>query len=194
LAEQSAAIVEIGRWVLTQACSDRHRWGRHGDFMMAVNVSAQQLMVPDFASMIASVLDSTNTRSEHLTLEITENVFVQDAARAEIVLHELKELGLLIALDDFGTGYSSLSHLKRFPIDFVKLDHSIISDLAQEKASHAVVSKIIELAHVLDLSVISEGVETAEQHHQVTTLGSDFCQGFYFSRPVSADLLTTSAA
>ena len=197
LAEQSAAIVEIGSWVLTQACSDRHRWGRErmqDDFVMAVNVSAHQLMAPDFAAMVESVLDCTNTRPEHLTLEITENVFVQDTTRALIVLDELKELGLRIALDDFGTGYSSLSYLKQFPVDVVKLDQSFISDLAEDAASHAIVSKIIELAHLLDLSVISEGVETAEQLREVSTLGSDFCQGFYFARPVSADLLLTTAA
>jgi len=194
LAEQSAAIAEIGHWVLTQACSDRHRWGRHGDFIMNVNVSAQQFLSSDFVTMVRSVLDSTNTRSDDLALEITEAVFVQDAARAELVLHELKQLGLRLALDDFGTGYSSLNYLKRFPGDFVKLDHSVISDLAHHRESQAVISKIIELAHVLDMSVISEGVETADQHREVIKLGSDFCQGFYFSRPVSAEVLTTSAA
>ncbi len=197
LAEQSAVIVEIGNWVLTQACSDRHRWGRragHRDFGMAINVSAHQLMAPDFTTMVDSVLDNTNTRPEHVTLEITETAFIQDSERAEIVLDELKELGLQLALDDFGTGYSSLSYLKQFPVDVVKLDQSFISDLGQDKASHAIVSKIIELAHLLDLTVISEGVETAAQHREVSTLGSDFCQGFYFARPVSADLLATSAA
>jgi EAL domain-containing protein (putative c-di-GMP-specific phosphodiesterase class I) len=161
---------------------------------MNVNVSAQQFLSSDFVTMVRSVLDSTNTRSDDLALEITEAVFVQDAARAELVLHELKQLGLRLALDDFGTGYSSLNYLKRFPGDFVKLDHSVISDLAHHRESQAVISKIIELAHVLDMSVISEGVETADQHREVIKLGSDFCQGFYFSRPVSAEVLTTSAA
>jgi diguanylate cyclase (GGDEF)-like protein len=197
LAEQSAVIIEIGNWVLTQACSDRHRWGkgpRDSDFAIAVNVSAHQLMAPDFSTMVSGILEGTNTRPEYLTLEITESVFVQDATRALIVLDELKKLGIRLSLDDFGTGYSSLAYLKEFPVDYVKIDQSFISDLGHDKASHAIVSKVIELAHLLELRVISEGVETAEQHRQVMALGSDFCQGFYFARPVPAEFLLTSAA
>jgi diguanylate cyclase (GGDEF)-like protein len=197
LAEQSAAIVEIGNWVLTQACIDRHRWGRKPglrDFVMSVNVSPHQLMAPEFVGMVASVLDSTNTRPELLTLEITENVFIQDTPRAEIVLNDLKQLGIRLALDDFGTGYSSFRYLRQFPVDFVKLDQSYVSDLGQDETCRAIVSKIIELAHLLGLTVISEGVETVEQYRQVAKLGSDFCQGFYFARPASAELLATSAA
>jgi diguanylate cyclase (GGDEF)-like protein len=197
LAEQSAAIVEIGNWVLTRACIDRHRWGRQpgqGDFVMSVNVSPHQLMAPDFVGMVASVLDGTNTSPEHVTLEITENVFIQDTPRAEIVLNELKQLGVQLALDDFGTGHSSFSYLKQFPVDFVKLDRTFISDLGNDKASHSIVTKIIELAHLLELGVVSEGVETVEQYREVATLGSDYCQGFYFARPASAELLATSAA
>jgi EAL domain-containing protein (putative c-di-GMP-specific phosphodiesterase class I) len=110
------------------------------------------------------------------------------------VLDELKKLGIRLSLDDFGTGYSSLAYLKEFPVDYVKIDQSFISDLGHDKASHAIVSKVIELAHLLELRVISEGVETAEQHRQVMALGSDFCQGFYFARPVPAEFLLTSAA
>jgi diguanylate cyclase (GGDEF)-like protein len=192
LAEQSGAITEIGRWVLTQACLDRQRWVDAGDDTggsVAVNVSAHQLMAPDFVSMVTGVLARTGTNPAQLTLEITEGVFVHDRRRALIVLTNLRKLGLHLALDDFGTGNSSLNYLKHFPIDIVKLDQSFIADLGRDAASHAIVTKIIELAHLLNLSVVSEGVETAEQNDEVRLLGSDFSQGFYIARPMAADVI-----
>jgi EAL domain-containing protein (putative c-di-GMP-specific phosphodiesterase class I) len=98
----------------------------------------------------------------------------------------LKRLGLHLALDDFGTGYSSLSYLKRYPIDIVKIDQSFIADVDRDESSHAIVSKTIEMAHLMDLTVVCEGVETAEQHQALTELGSDLCQGFYFARPMTS--------
>jgi diguanylate cyclase (GGDEF)-like protein len=197
VAEESSTIAEIGRWVLTQACVDRHRWGQqqiHDTFVISVNVSAHQLLAADFETMVTSVLEATNTRPEHLILEITENAFMKDAERALIVMKNLKELGLGLALDDFGTGYSSLRYLKHFPVDYVKLDQGFTSDLAHDRAGTAIVAKVIELAHLLGLKVVSEGVETPEQRAEVQELGSDFSQGFYFGRPVSSDLLVTSDA
>ena len=189
VAERSGLITEIGRWVLERACTDRHRWAnRPGDdtFMMAVNVSAHQLMGPDFVATVIAILTKTHTPPELLTLEITESVFVQDAERALIVLDELQQVGVVLALDDFGTGYSSLSYLKRFPVDIVKIDRGFIADLVRDTATHAIVLKIIELAHLLDLTVISEGVETAEQHQEVVKLGCEACQGYYFAKPMPA--------
>jgi diguanylate cyclase (GGDEF)-like protein len=194
LAEQSGLITEIGRWVLEQACVDRHRWaGLHNEeeLGMSVNVSVHQLMGSHFVDTVADILTATATNSRYLTLEITESAFVQDGERATIVLGALKQLGVLIALDDFGTGYSSLSYLKRFPVDIVKIDQGFIADLAQDQASHDIVSAIIDLAHRRHMTVITEGVETAEQHRVVETLGSESCQGFYFARPMSADHLDT---
>jgi EAL domain-containing protein (putative c-di-GMP-specific phosphodiesterase class I) len=106
------------------------------------------------------------------------------------VLDQLKELGVLLALDDFGTGYSSLSYLKQFPVDIVKIDQSFVTDLTRDKSSRAIVSKSIELAHLLDLVVVAEGVETEEQYEAVATLQSDLCQGFYFGRPTSAAMMS----
>jgi diguanylate cyclase (GGDEF)-like protein len=192
LAEQCGLIGEIGRWVLEQACVDRHRWVRetgHDDIGIAVNVSAHQLMGPDFVTMVTDVLASTGTSPELLTLEITESVFIQDADRALVVLNELKRLGVLLALDDFGTGYSSLNYLQRFPVDIIKIDQGFIADLARDRTSNVIVSSVIALAHELGMAVITEGVETAEQHAQVAALGSESCQGFYFARPMSADTL-----
>jgi diguanylate cyclase (GGDEF)-like protein len=197
LAEQSGDITEIGRWVLEHACNDRHRWDVRTDddpFVMAVNVSAHQLMAPGFLSMVENTLSLTDTDAKDICLEITENAFVQDAGRALVVLSQLKELGVLLALDDFGTGYSSLSYLMEFPFDVVKIDQTFIANLTENRASHAIVAKTIELAHLLDLVVVCEGVETAEQDHEVTALAGDFSQGFYLSRPMTADMVDDLAA
>ncbi len=172
LAEQSGDIIEIGRWVLEQACNSRHRWqDAAGDdaFVMGVNVSAHQLMSPGFVSMVEKV--------------------IADAELALAVLSKLKQIGILVALDDFGTGYSSLSYLRKFPFDMIKIDQSFVADLVEEGPSHAIVSKTIELAQLLDLLVVCEGVETAEQYHHVALLGSDYCQGYLFARPMTPDKL-----
>jgi diguanylate cyclase (GGDEF)-like protein len=193
LAEESGLIIEIGRWVLEHACIDGKQWSdghiEDGPLNLAINVSAHQLMAPDFVAMVTTTLADTNTDPGLLTLEITEGVLVRDTRRALSVLTELKQLGLLLALDDFGTGYSSLSYLKRFPVDTIKIDQSFITDIVRDKSSHAIVSKTIELAHLLDLVVVCEGVETQEQHWAIAALDSDFCQGFYFARPMSPQLI-----
>jgi diguanylate cyclase (GGDEF)-like protein len=194
LAEQSGLITEIGRWVLEQACPDRRRWQSdpaHDDLTIAVNVSPHQLMSPDFAVAVESVLDDTQTNPKLLTLEVTEGVFVQDSHRALVVLNDLKRVGVMLALDDFGTGYSSLSYLKRFPIDILKIDKGFVADLGRDSASYAIVCAIIELAHSLSMKVVAEGVETAEQYRLLIALGCDFCQGFYFARPMSVENLDT---
>jgi diguanylate cyclase (GGDEF)-like protein len=189
LAEQSGAINDIGRWVLERACPDLHRWGAAHTFGMAVNVSVHQLMAPDFVATVAEVLEATGTLAHDLTLEVTESVFIHDPKRAQVVLSDLKELGVLIALDDFGTGYSSLSFLKHFPVDSVKIDRIFTADLVHDPASHAIASKMIELAHLLDLSVVTEGVETAAQRDEARHMGSECYQGYYFARPMSAESL-----
>jgi diguanylate cyclase len=158
-------------------------------FGIAVNVSAHQLMAPDFVATVAEVLEDTGTVPHDLTLEITESVFIHDPKRAQVVLSDLKALGVLIALDDFGTGYSSLSFLKHFPVDSVKIDRIFTADLVHDLASHAIASKMVELAHLLDLSVVTEGVETAAQRDEAHRMGSECYQGFYFARPMSAESL-----
>jgi EAL domain-containing protein (putative c-di-GMP-specific phosphodiesterase class I) len=195
LAERSGLIIEIGRWVLERACPDRARWQDHArqtdDLTMSVNVSAQQLMSLDFVGTVEGVLSGSDTDPGLLTLEMTESVFVQDSQRALVVLNELKHLGVKLALDDFGTGYSSLNYLKQFPIDIVKIDKGFVADLDEDRASHAIVFAVIELAHRLGMSVVAEGVETAEQHGRLASLSCDHCQGYYFARPMSAEALDT---
>ncbi len=187
-AEQSGYVIELGRWVLERACQDRQRWQRHrtAEIAMSVNVSTHEFMSAGFAASVVAGLADTSTDPSLLTLEVTETVFIRDRARALIVLDELKAAGVQLALDDFGTGYSSLSYLRTLPIDVLKIDRSFIADLDDKSAGKTILTAIIQLAHGLGLTVVSEGVETAGQHQQLTTLGSDSCQGFYFARPMSA--------
>jgi diguanylate cyclase (GGDEF)-like protein len=188
LAEQSGQIIDIGRWVLERAWSDRNSWesAQAKDLAVSVNVSAHQLMSAGFADTVAGVIDSTTIDPRLLTLEMTESVFVRDGERALFVLNDLKDIGVKLALDDFGTGYSSLGYLRRFPVDTVKVDREFVINLGHDPASHTIVTAVIQLAHGLGMTVVSEGVETAEQHHMLTELGCDACQGFYFARPMSA--------
>ena len=187
-AEQTGLINDIGRWVLTQACTDRHRWasGEDVNLQLTVNVSVVQLMKLGFVDTVATILATTGTCPERLTLEITESVFITDPSRALVVLNNLKAIGVALALDDFGTGYTSMRCLSQFPFDVVKIDRALVSDLNEHENSLGIVRAIVSMARSMNMIVIAEGVETAEQYRLVTDLGSNFCQGFYFARPMSA--------
>jgi diguanylate cyclase (GGDEF)-like protein len=187
-AEQSGQITNLGQWVLAQAWSDRSLWREHGspELGISVNVSAHQFMSAGFADAISRVLQSDPGAPGLLTLEITESVFVRDEERALIVLSELKQLGVSLALDDFGTGYSSLGYLEALPIDVLKIDQQFIANLGIKPSNEVIVNAIIQLAHGLGMTVVSEGVETIRQRDEVVRLGSDSSQGFYFARPMLA--------
>jgi diguanylate cyclase (GGDEF)-like protein len=190
LAEQSGDITEIGRWVLENACNARHRWDVQSDnepFVMAVNISSYQLMTSGFLAMVETTLRLTDTDPKDICLEITEGAFVQDGDRALTVLSQLKELGVLVALDGFE--YSSMNYLMECSFDAVKIDETFIANIIESKASLAIVAKTIELAHLLGLVVVCEGVETAEQNRKVTALAADSSQGFYLSRPMTAKMV-----
>jgi diguanylate cyclase (GGDEF)-like protein len=193
LAERSGEIIDIGRWVLQRAWSDRRRWQNHhaNDLSVSVNVSAYQLMSAGFAETVAAVLDTAPTDPGLLTLEVTESIFVRDGERARHVLNDLKDMGVMLALDDFGTGYSSLGYLRRLPLDSVKVDQEFIANLGTDGPNHTIVSAVIQLAHGLGLTVVSEGVETVEQHRELRALSCDYCQGFYFARPMPTSSLDT---
>jgi diguanylate cyclase (GGDEF)-like protein len=190
IAEQSGLITEVGLWVLRQACRDRRRWrhrrGDADDLAISVNVSAYQLMSHDYTAAVADVLAETDTDPTLVILEVTESVFAQDSGRARVILDELKGLGVRLALDDFGTGYCSLNYLRQFPIDIVKIDRDFVVDMKDDHASRVIVAAIIDLAHALGMTVVAEGIETAEQRERLAALDCDSCQGYYFSRPVSA--------
>jgi diguanylate cyclase (GGDEF)-like protein len=192
-AERSGQIVELGQWVLQQACADHSRWQQYPakQVGISVNVSAHQIMTAGFAEYVAAVLHRTSTDPGLLTLEVTESVFVHDEQRALVVLDELKAIGVKLALDDFGTGYSSLGYLNTLPIDAIKVDHTFIARVTDDPSSHRIVTAIITLAHSLEMTVVCEGVETAQQQHELIQLGSDACQGFYFARPMPAATLDT---
>jgi diguanylate cyclase (GGDEF)-like protein len=190
LAEQSGVVIEIGRWLFEKACIDALRWQGKGllpDLGIAVNVSVRQLMAAEYVSSVASVLRDTGIDPGHVTLELTESVLVHDEERALSVLRALKRLGVMIAVDDFGTGHSSLSRLKQFPVDTVKIDRAFVTDLERNLASRLIVGAVVGLAHGLGMKVVAEGIETAGQRHEVSELGCDFSQGFYFARPQPAD-------
>jgi diguanylate cyclase (GGDEF)-like protein len=189
LAEGLGLIGAIGHWVLRQALTDacrRQSTSPSDRPLVSVNVSTLQLMAPGFTDMVAGLLDSSSADPDWLTLEITEAVFLRDDERALVVLHDLRDIGVKVALDDFGTGYSSLSFLTRFPVDIVKMDRALVGGLGRDRASGLLVSAVIELAHGLGMAVVAEGVETAEQHHELTRLGCDSGQGFHFARPMPA--------
>jgi diguanylate cyclase (GGDEF)-like protein len=190
-AEHSGQIMELGQWVLEQACTDhQRRKTRPGTPIgLSVNVSAHQLMAAEFTAIVADVLAKTSIDPGLLTLEVTESVFVRDHQRALVVLSELKRIGVTLALDDFGTGYSSLGYLNTLPVDTIKIDQTFIATLTREPDSQRIVTAIIDLAHSLEMTVVSEGVETAGQHSELTKLGSDSCQGFYIAKPMATKKL-----
>jgi diguanylate cyclase (GGDEF)-like protein len=188
-AEKSGLIREIGAWVLDRGCRDRSRWVHEhlaAPLDLAVNVSARQLMSGDFCATVAAVLDRTGMDPAALVIEITESVLIDDTERAMTVLGDLKQCGVQLALDDFGTGYSSLSYLRELPIDIVKIDQSFIAGIGHGPEGSAIVAAVTTLAHVLDLTVTAEGVETRIQHDEVANIGCESAQGFYYTMPLSA--------
>lgn len=189
LAEANGLIGGIGAWVLETSCVTHGEWLRaypHSPLSMSVNVSARQLMGPRLPFTIEAILEKTGTDPANVILELTENIFIRDSARALSVLADLKSLGLRLALDDFGTGYSSLSYLREFPVDILKIDQKFVADSAVDKEGTALVAAVTGLAHDLGLTVIAEGVETREQSEAICSIGCDLAQGFYFARPMPA--------
>jgi diguanylate cyclase (GGDEF)-like protein/PAS domain S-box-containing protein len=191
LAEESGLIKDIGEWVLRRACRDIRAWLDTGIQVphVAVNVSPLQFRDPDLIVQVKSALSDYRVDPHLLYLEVTESALMDDVSRSESMLHEFKELGLRLSLDDFGTGYSSLSYLKRFPFDKVKIDQSFVRDVTSNTSDAVLVKVIISMAHGLGLKVIAEGVETEAQCEIMRTSVCDEIQGYFFSRPVSAQAI-----
>jgi EAL domain-containing protein (putative c-di-GMP-specific phosphodiesterase class I) len=189
VAEETGLIVPIGKWVLRTACEQSVAWRRDGlpPICMAVNLSPRQFADPELLDEIALILRETGLPAHLLELEITEGMVMHNPDRAIKVLRAIKEMGLRLAIDDFGTGYSSLSQLKRFPIDTLKVDRSFIRDVSTDPEDKAIAEAIIAIAKKLSLTVIAEGVETAEQRAFLREHGCDEMQGYYFSKPVAAE-------
>jgi len=187
LAEENGLILEIGEWVLQQACATLGRWRALGvgGVCMAVNVSALQLLRGDLPTVVARVLEQTGLPPEHLELELTESVLMANPEQNAAKLQAFRSLGVGLAVDDFGTGYSSLSYLKRLPITSIKIDKEFVDDLSHDPDDAAITSTIIKMAHSLGLSVIAEGVETEDQVRFLRDHRCDEIQGFWLARPMS---------
>jgi EAL domain-containing protein (putative c-di-GMP-specific phosphodiesterase class I) len=149
-----------------------------------VNLAAPQFAHPDLVSVVAATLADTGVDPASVRFEITESTLMEDAETTNAALRELKALGVCLSIDDFGTGYSSLTYLKQFPVDELKVDRSFVDGLCTDPEDAAIVAAVIKLAHTLDLSVVAEGVETAEQARSLQDLSCDTAQGFYFGRAV----------
>jgi diguanylate cyclase (GGDEF)-like protein len=189
LAEETGQIVPIGRWVLQTAVQQLATWQRTlpgaEELRISVNLSARQLTAPGLIEDVRGALESSGLRPEHLVLEITESVLMDDVDAALRTLYALKALGIGLALDDFGTGYSSLSYLRTFPIDVLKLSKPFVDDL-HSAGGDALVAAIAGLARALKMRTVAEGIELSEQADTLRDLGYDIGQGYLFSRPVSA--------
>jgi diguanylate cyclase (GGDEF)-like protein/PAS domain S-box-containing protein len=181
IAEESGLIVELGEWVLREACREAASW--HPSLQVAVNVSAIQFRRSALERVVKAVLDETGMAPERLELEITEGVLIENVGHAKQTLNELKAIGVRLALDDFGTGYSSLSYLQSFPLDRIKIDRTFISNLGRTDRSLAIVRAVIGLAHGLGVPVLAEGVETGAQLAAVLKEGCDEVQGYLIGRP-----------
>jgi Amt family ammonium transporter len=192
VAEESGLIVEIGRLVMLEACRQIKAWHSAADenasLFMSVNLSARQFAQPDLEDQTRRILKECDLSPEHLKLEITETVVMNDPEQVILLLNRLKSLGIRIGIDDFGTGYSSLSYLQRFPVDTLKVDKSFVGGMADAGTENRkIVEVIIALAHSLGLSVIAEGVETPQQRAILSHLNCQFAQGFLFSKPMERD-------
>jgi diguanylate cyclase (GGDEF)-like protein/PAS domain S-box-containing protein len=192
IAEESGLIVPVGQWVLQAACRQVNAWHRKGRpwLRLAVNISAVELRRKEFMSGVTAILAETGFDPQCLELELTETFLMQDCKATGDVLDSLKVLGIQIALDDFGTGYSSLSYMRRLPIDTLKVDRSFVGKITTDADDASVVSAVINMGRSLHMRVVAEGVETREQLRFLKEHGCAEAQGYHFSHPLSAQILT----
>ena len=189
IAEETGAIVELGRFVLAESCRRVAAWRATvwPELELSINVSGRQLLDDQLARDITAILAETGLPARALTLELTETVLMDDPANILVRLSELKRLGVLLAIDDFGTGYSSLSYLRRFPVDKLKIDKSFIDNIETVAEDLAIVRTVVDLARILHLQTTAEGIETPTQRDLLTAAGCEVGQGYLFARPLAAD-------
>jgi EAL domain-containing protein (putative c-di-GMP-specific phosphodiesterase class I) len=192
IAEECGLIVPIGRWVLREACRQARAWQGAGlpPMSIAINISAVELRDKDFVAGVGAILKETGLAPHYLEFELTETFLMQDSQSTATVLRALKEIGVRLALDDFGTGFSSLSHLKRFPMDTLKIDQSFVRNLSTDAGDAGIVSAVISMGRSLHMRVVAEGVETREQLAFLQEQSCPEGQGYYFSQPLAAAELT----
>lgn len=188
IAEDCGLIVQIGSWVLREACLQARAWQQAGlpPITVAVNASALEFRAKDFVENMRATLEDIGLEPHYLEIELTESVLMRDAESTNRSLHALAELGVKLAIDDFGTGYSSLSYLRQFPIDTLKIDQSFVNQMTRNPDDATIVSAIISMGKSLQKRVIAEGVETAEQYACLLARHCDEGQGYYFGRPMVA--------
>ncbi|WP_419421322.1 EAL domain-containing protein (plasmid) [Legionella sp. D16C41] len=184
-AEENGLIVEIGKWVLEEACKQLVCWHKEGykDLTIAVNISGRQFRQTRLPELVQEILMKTGLPATYLELELTESLLVDDVKHAVETMYQLREMGAKLVIDDFGTGYSSLSYLKQFPVNKLKIDRSFISELVSEENDAAIARAIINLGHSLNLEVLAEGVENELQREFIIRHGCDYAQGYYFKPP-----------
>jgi diguanylate cyclase (GGDEF)-like protein/PAS domain S-box-containing protein len=187
LAEETGLILSIGQWVLETACSQLRAWQNNSltrDLTISINVSAKQFYQADFVTQVQAAICRHEIDPMLLKLELTESILLENIEDTVITMNALKEIGIRFSLDDFGTGYSSLQYLKRLPLYQLKIDQSFVRDIATDSSDQAIVRTIIAMAHMLNLNVIAEGVETSEQQGLLLNGGCSHYQGYLFGRPV----------
>jgi diguanylate cyclase (GGDEF)-like protein/PAS domain S-box-containing protein len=182
IAEESTLIVEMGEWILREACREAASWPK--PLQVAVNLSPAQFMHGDVVGLVHAILLETGLAPGRLELEITEGVLIEDFDRGLALLRRLKALGVRISMDDFGSGYSSLSYLQAFPFDKIKIDRAFVINLGRNPQSAAIVRAVIDLGHGLEMSIIAEGVETTEQLGFLAREGCDGVQGYLIGKPL----------
>ncbi len=189
LLEENDGIVRVGRSLLLAACRQTAAWHAAGftDLDVAVNISSKEFWHETLLDNVRNALAQSGLPPQSLQLELTEGIFMEDVDAAVVRILALKSLGVAVAIDDFGTGYSSLAHLKRFPLDVLKIDRFFVKDLPKAAASEALIGSILALCQGLHLGAVAEGVETREQLESLRALGCQIVQGYFVSRPVPAD-------
>jgi diguanylate cyclase (GGDEF)-like protein len=189
LAEESGLIIDIGNWVLRNACLQAITWQKKGlpPIQISVNLSIKQLQQKNLLASLQKILDETNFDSNYLELEITEGIMIENVEEKIVLLNQFRQMGIQLSLDDFGTGYSALSYLKNLPIDTLKIDRIFIEHISHNAQDQVIVASLINLSHSLNLIVIAEGVETKEQVEFLRSLGCDRIQGYLFYKALPAE-------
>jgi len=190
ITEETGLILRLDDWVINESCrqlSDwRNRFPEHFPLKISVNLSVQDLRATNLVSSIESSLSKTGLSGDCITLEITESMLIDNIHKTIDLLNQLREKNIHISIDDFGTGYSSLKYLHLLPADYLKIDRSFVSRMAEENRDYQVVNTIINLSNQLGVAVIAEGIETNQQLKWLEKLGCEFGQGYFFSKPLPA--------
>jgi predicted signal transduction protein with EAL and GGDEF domain len=188
VAEETGLIHEVGSFVIHRVCQDLAGWD--SDIKISINISPVQLRDPNFASDLLAMVERAGARPERFELELTEGILVSNPAIAKRKLETLKKLGFGLSLDDFGTGFSSIGYLRQFPFDRLKVDRSFVREIGVNPTANALIQAVVSIGDAMELAVVAEGIENEEQLSLLRLLQCEFIQGFYLSRPITAEQVT----